>query len=84
MCNQTECKNCEFKRPALLPANAEAWQLWLAVNTQWRVGPGRIVGLDYQAVIAVSQVLAIPMTKAVLSKIKALEGFELKRLALLK
>jgi hypothetical protein len=67
----------------LLSANAEAWQLWLAVNTQWRIGPNGVVGLDYQAVIAVSQVLAIPMTKAILSKIRSLEDFQLKRLAVI-
>lgn len=62
-----------------MPENLEAWQLWLAANTQWRIGFGRTIGLDYTAVFAVAEVYGLEMTPALFRKIKALEMYELRR-----
>lgn len=34
----------------LWPCNVLAWDVWLSVQTQWRVGMGGRDGLDYAAV----------------------------------
>lgn len=36
----------------LWPENLLAWQCWMAVQTQWRVGMGGPTGLDYAGVRA--------------------------------
>lgn len=36
----------------LWPDNVDAWQVWCAVQTQWRTGVGGATGLDYAAVAA--------------------------------
>lgn len=36
----------------LWPENREAWGLWLALQTQWRVGAVGATGLDYTALQA--------------------------------
>ena len=36
----------------LWPCNVQAWNCWCALQTQWRVGMGGIVGMDYTAVLA--------------------------------
>jgi hypothetical protein len=44
------------QRPALevylWPDNVRTWRLWLAVQTQWRVGMSGVTGLDYAGVRA--------------------------------
>ena len=37
---------------ALWPENVPAFELWLAVQTQWRMGPNGPIGLDYAGVEA--------------------------------
>lgn len=37
----------------LWPENRPAWDLWLCLQTQWRVGMAGATGLDYSAVAAV-------------------------------
>ena len=44
----------------LWPDNRPAWELWLAVQTQWRVGLGGATGLDYSAVAAVMHMQGTP------------------------
>lgn len=34
----------------LWPCNLETFQLWLSVQTQWRISDGHCTGLDYQGV----------------------------------
>ena len=34
----------------LLDVNQEVWHVWQEVQTQWRSGPGGIIGLDYAEV----------------------------------
>lgn len=53
--------------------NAEAWELWLAVNTQWRAGGLGIVGLDYPAVWAMAARLEIEVGNCLMRKIQGLE-----------
>lgn len=36
----------------LWPENAQAWQFWIAIQTQWRHSMKGITGLDYAGVIA--------------------------------
>jgi len=50
-----------------------AWALWAASQTQWRVGVGGPIGLDYPAVWLVAESLGIEMHAANLSRIRALE-----------
>ena len=47
----------------LWPDNRPAWELWLAVQTQWRVGLGGATGLDYSAVAAVMHMQGTPRTE---------------------
>lgn len=61
--------------------NADAWELWLWVNTQWRAGGMGIVGLDYPAVYLVAGQLGIEMSTCLMGKIRALENAVLTKLA---
>jgi len=88
-CTQADCEKCEFKRPELWEENREAWELWLAIRTQWRtrvigVGMGAIgsmpMGLDYNVLPIVAKTLNIDVTPATLYKIQALEFFEVNRI----
>jgi len=72
---QPPCDKCDYAQPKLLPGNYEAWELWNAVTTQWRVGSmGILLGLDYTAMFAVADILGIDMTPAILTKIRVLES----------
>jgi len=64
-----------------MEANAETWELWLSVNTQWRAGGLGIVGLDYPAVYAEASRLEIEISNCVMNKIRALERFMLNKIA---
>lgn len=54
------CRKCRERggcgdacpRPAVLPECLPALRAYDACETQWRVGPGGVVGLDYAACIA--------------------------------
>jgi hypothetical protein len=61
------------------PENEDAWDLWQAVNTQWRASGFGLVGLDYPAVWQTAEILEIEVTKPLFKKIQALERFELSR-----
>jgi len=61
--------------------NAEVWELWLSVNTQWRAGGMGIVGLDYPAVWAMAERLEIEVSNCVMGKIRALEHYVLGEMA---
>lgn len=62
-----------------MPENEEAWELWVAVHTQWRAGPAGVIGLDYPAVYQEAALMGIDLSPGLRSKIKALERFELNR-----
>jgi len=44
-----EDRDLEF---GLWPENVPAWNLWLACQTQWRIGMGGPTGLDYAGIEA--------------------------------
>lgn len=71
------CYNCEAKCPDLFYANELIWQIWILVNTQWRVTFGAITGLDYNALKIVTEALDVPLTPGILQAIKALEMWTL-------
>ncbi len=82
-----DCAPCRFLCPELLPGNFEAMDLWLMVNTQWRIGfistaagtQTVKTGLDFPAVLAIAEINQAEMTPELFDKIKALELYELKR-----
>ena len=55
-----------------LPEEEEALELWLAVNTQWRVGMS-LVGLDYNVLFKMADRLEIDLSPCVMKKIRRLE-----------
>lgn len=68
------CEGCPHRRPSLLAENREVWQLWSYCNGQVRTaGLGSVVGIDYNAMFKVADLLGIDMIPAVLAKVQALE-----------
>ena len=75
-----DCITCDLGRPPdLLPANEDAWALWLAVRTQWRGGGMGVIGLDYAEVRWWASELEVDLSPAMWRKIRALEAHELER-----
>jgi len=73
---------CEFARPpSLRSENETAWELWLAVQTQWRGAGLGVIGLDYRAVAGEAHRLGIDLNPAVMNKIRALEQAVLEQQA---
>ena len=44
---------------ALWPENETAFRLWCSLQTQWRVGPAGLIGLDYAVIPAVMELQGI-------------------------
>lgn len=61
--------------------NAEAWELWQAVQTQWRASGFGLIGLDYVAVNQEAIRLQIDLSNCLMQKIRALEHHTLKEQA---
>jgi len=57
----------------LLPENIPVWNLWLLVQTQWRVGGIALIGLDYAAVFRVAELYGLQMTPQVFEGLQCLE-----------
>lgn len=57
----------------LWPDNVEAWQCWLDVQTQWRMGMSGRTGLDYAGVRAYLEVAEPEDAKGVFEGIRACE-----------
>lgn len=79
MPGQTECETCEWKCPELWETNEDAWYVWVNTQSQWRVGMGGVVGLDYTALEFVARTLNTEITPALLKKIRVLEAYMLGR-----
>ena len=58
--------------------NKDAWELWIEIQTQWRVSGMGIVGLDYNLIYAEAERLGIDLSVCTMCKIKALEYVTLK------
>ncbi|MCF8094473.1 MAG: DUF1799 domain-containing protein [Desulfobacteraceae bacterium] len=61
--------------------NEDAWDLYCALQSQWRVSGFGIVGLDYSQIWPVAEMLEIEVTPDVFRKIRMLEAEELKEQA---
>lgn len=53
--------------------------LWKNVATQWRMGFGGVVGLDYSALNIAANILDIELTPEIFSKIQILESLTLEK-----
>lgn len=75
------CETCDFSKPPveLAPENTEAIEVWADVQTQWRVGPFGLVGIDYQAARIAAEELEVEWCLCLKRKIQAIERFEIKR-----
>lgn len=66
-----------MKPPEPLKENAEAWSLFIASGTQWRMSGGQIsspTGLDYVAVDLLRKARKIPPSKQLWEKLTILEA----------
>lgn len=72
------CAECSHRPPRLLAENVGIWRLWIAVRTQWRVGFGGPVGLDYGALYLVAGTLGMTLTAEHLQRIQRLEAVTLE------
>jgi len=63
----------------LADSNRDVWELWAAVQTQWRGAGMGIIGLDYLAVQQEADRLGIEATPAVMNKLRALEAATLRQ-----
>lgn len=77
----TDCADCQYKRPRLEAENYTVWRLWDAIRTQWRTSFGGAVGLDFIAVKAIADVLDIELTPNLLKKLAKLEAMNLDKWA---
>ncbi|MFI3270568.1 MAG: DUF1799 domain-containing protein [Pseudomonadota bacterium] len=68
-----DCTKCSERQPRLLRENVDAWRLWLALQTQWRIGFNGRTGLDYNAMYLVANTLNTVINPEMLGKIQALE-----------
>jgi len=58
----------------LWPCNLHAWSIWCRLQTQWRVGGmGSITGLDYTAVWATLEGLAVRKRREVFGVLQEME-----------
>ncbi len=63
-----------------MPECRDAWRLWQAAQTQWRVGMAGATGLDYVAVESLARTLRIDWSSPrVLRLIQHLEAHTLAR-----
>jgi hypothetical protein len=74
------CNKCEYKKPDLLPANEDAWELFEAAGTQWRSSGFSFIGLDYTAVYQIAAVMGIDSTATLHEKVRILESITLERI----
>ena len=55
-------------------------QLFLRAQTQWRTGPGGIIGLDYLALEMLTKLYATGLPASLLEDIQVMEGEILQKL----
>jgi len=64
--------------PEILPGAAGYWELWLAVQTQWRAAAFGLIGLDYAAVRMVAETMDMQWDDDTLHIMMTLENKELE------
>lgn len=74
-----QCAPCT--EPQLWPQNLPIVQLWLDLQTQWRVGFAGPTGLDYTAARALMPLHEIADERAAMHGLRLMEGETLKILA---
>jgi len=62
-----------------MSGNIEAVNIWVHVQTQWRVGAFGRAGLDYPAVRAEARALGLYMSHGLMRKMQAMEKYYLKK-----
>ncbi|WP_240885316.1 DUF1799 domain-containing protein [Sphingomonas sp. SFZ2018-12] len=67
----------------LAPDEAQAFALFVALDTQWRRHPmtGTRLGLDYAAIPVTAAMLDIPMSPAMLTDLRAMEAAAIGEMA---
>ena len=67
----------------VLPANADALTLFLALETQWRFAglDGAPVGFDYQAIEPTARLAGLETTPGLFNKLRVMERAALKEAA---
>lgn len=63
------------------PCNEKSFELFVAMQTQWRVGMGGPTGLDYSAIPVVSEATGIKVTKSRFDDLRIMESEALKSFA---
>lgn len=65
----------------MLEVNLPAARLWLACQTQWRIGFAGATGLDYTALFGVAAAQGLTVDGTMLRKVQLLEGMTLQHWA---
>ena len=77
-----DCPDQENQRTCYLwPCNVLAWNLWLRLQTQWRVGVNGREGLDYGAVVCYMEKVARIKRNEFAALFSAMQTMEHKALA---
>lgn len=63
------------------PDNWPALELFLLCQTQWRTGPGGLVGLDYGAVLAMANLWAVDRVRETMADVQVIEAAILAQLS---
>lgn len=63
------------------PDNWPALELFLLCQTQWRTGPGGLVGLDYGAVLAMASLWAVDRVRETMAGVQVIESAILAQLS---
>lgn len=63
-----------------MAANLDAWDLWQAVQTQWRAAGMGVIGLDHAWVHKMAGILRIDYTPALFKKMAVLENAAMQKL----
>lgn len=79
---ELEGKTPERRQPEfwLWPENVPVWQLWQAVQTQWRIGMAGATGLDYAGVEALVRMRRLSSRAEMPELIEGLQTMEVATL----
>ena len=63
------------------PDNWAPLELFLLCQTQWRTGPGGLVGLDYGAVLAMASLWSVEQVRETMAGVQVIEAAILAQLS---